>query len=72
MNSVRFKGIENILFVGNGVNPHPKQLVWMNILKARDGDGKFTVTYDRLSGKLQGMEFDEVYFDEIPSLGDNG
>lgn len=46
------------------------EVKWVNLLKARDGSGKFKVTYERLTGKIQGISFDGVIFDEVSGLGD--
>lgn len=66
MNSVKSQDTNDfnfhIVHVGN--SPSERAVKWLNLLKARDGSGKFKVTYERLTGKIQGISFDGVIFDD--------
>lgn len=55
----------NILMVGKGIKPTGHQSLWFEILKGLEESGKFSVTYNQLGGKIQGMKIDEVYIDEF-------
>lgn len=64
MGTVKSQDI-NILMVGYGDKPSNRQLQWLNILKGREDSGRFNVTYEKLTGKIQGKTWDEVYVDEL-------
>lgn len=66
MDSVKLQDTDfnfHIVHVGN--SPSERAVKWVNILKAREGSGKFKVTYERASGKIQGISFDGVIIDEL-------
>lgn len=66
MNSVKSPVIKyEVVHSDKGVSKRQETIV--RILKGRTKQigGKFRVTYNWSSDKLQGMEFDEVYIDDI-------
>lgn len=48
-----------------GDSPSERAVTWVRNLKAREGSGRFNVTYEKLTGKIQGKTWDEVYVDEL-------
>lgn len=70
MNSVKSLDINLLVVHGDkGVSKRHQTIV--RILKGRTKQigGKFSVTYNVSSDKLQGMEIDEVYIDDISGMG---
>lgn len=71
MNSV--KSLDINLLVTHGDNgPSERQKTIVKILKGRTENnvGKLTVLYEIPNGKIQGMEFEKVYHDEVSGVGD--
>lgn len=71
MNSVKSLDI-NLLVMHVDNCPSERQKTIVKILKGRteNNGGKLTVRYEQITGKIQGMEFDKVYYDEVSGVGD--
>lgn len=55
----------NFHIVHVGDSPSERAVKWVSNLKSREGSGKFKVTYERSTGKIQGISFDGVIIDEL-------
>ena len=69
MNSVKSQDI-NLLVVVSESGPSKRQDTIVKILKERveNSGGTLKIVYDRLSDKISGENFTEVYYDEISSV----